>query len=174
MKLMVAMPFPFAGAPCTYCGDEIGLEGENDPDCRRCCPWGWEQRAEERTERSEPLAYYKRLIALRKANPAQRRGGCHLLTADPERQLYAFGRRVPDNRCIVAPSRSGHDQVFRLSPAVPATELPGNHPVARERVTVPARQAIIVRLGDPGGGIGRAAAVPGVRHGPGEREQHVL
>ena len=34
------------GAPCVYYGDEIGLEGANDPDCRRAYPWdesGWDQ-----------------------------------------------------------------------------------------------------------------------------------
>jgi glycosidase len=42
LKLMVAMQFTYAGAPCIYYGDEIGLEGDKDPDCRRCYPWGWE------------------------------------------------------------------------------------------------------------------------------------
>jgi len=45
LKLMVAMQFTYAGAPCVYYGDEIGLEGDKDPDCRRCYPWGWEKRA---------------------------------------------------------------------------------------------------------------------------------
>ena len=34
------------GAPCVYYGDEIGLEGANDPDCRRSFPWdptAWDQ-----------------------------------------------------------------------------------------------------------------------------------
>ena len=34
------------GAPCIYYGDEIGLEGANDPDCRRAFPWdesAWDQ-----------------------------------------------------------------------------------------------------------------------------------
>ena len=34
------------GAPCIYYGDEIGLEGANDPDCRRSFPWdeaAWDQ-----------------------------------------------------------------------------------------------------------------------------------
>jgi neopullulanase len=34
------------GAPCVFYGDEIGLEGANDPDCRRAFPWdesAWDQ-----------------------------------------------------------------------------------------------------------------------------------
>ena len=45
LKLMVAMQFTYAGPPCIYYGDDIGLEGDTDPDCRRCYPWGWEKRA---------------------------------------------------------------------------------------------------------------------------------
>ena len=39
LQLMTAMQFTFEGAPCIYYGDEIGLEGGKDPDCRRCYPW---------------------------------------------------------------------------------------------------------------------------------------
>ena len=34
------------GAPCVFYGDEVGLEGANDPDCRRAFPWdesAWDQ-----------------------------------------------------------------------------------------------------------------------------------
>jgi len=160
LKLMVAMQFTCAGAPCIYYGDEIGLEGDKDPDCRRCYPWGWEQRAEERAQRSELLAYYKRLIAVRKANPALRHGAFHLLEADPRRQLYVFERRAPDNRCVVALNRSGHDQAFPVSPDLPAMELLSNQPIRGDRVTVPARQAVIVRFEEGRRRIGRRA-VPG-------------
>ena len=27
------------GAPCIYYGDEVGMEGGHDPDCRRAFPW---------------------------------------------------------------------------------------------------------------------------------------
>jgi|GEM_PF-472574 len=146
LKLMVAMQFTCAGAPCIYYGDEIGLEGDKDPDCRRCYPWGWEKQADDRVQRAQLLAYYKTLIAVRKANPALRRGAFHPLEADPQRQLYAFERRCPDNHCIVALNRSGHDHALALSPDLLATELLSNHPIRGDRVTVPARQAIIVRL----------------------------
>jgi len=146
LKLMVAMQFTCAGAPCIYYGDEIGLEGDKDPDCRRCYPWGWEKQSDDRVQRAELLAYYKTLIAVRKANPALRRGAFHPLEADPQRQLYAFERRCPDNHCIVALNRSGHDHALALSPDLLATELLSNHPIRGDRVTVPARQAIIVRL----------------------------
>ncbi len=37
--LAMAAQFTAIGAPMVYYGDEVGLEGENDPDCRRTMPW---------------------------------------------------------------------------------------------------------------------------------------
>ena len=146
LKLMAAMQFTCTGAPCIYYGDEIGMEGDKDPDCRRCYPWDWEQQAEKRGQRSELLDYYKKLITVRKDNPALRHGVFHTLEADPHHQFYAFERHSPDNHCIVALNRSDHDHALPLSPDLLATELLSNHPIRDDHVTVPARQAIIVHL----------------------------
>ncbi|MBL8254714.1 MAG: glycoside hydrolase family 13 protein, partial [Candidatus Competibacter sp.] len=146
LKLMAAMQFTCTGAPCIYYGDEIGMEGDKDPDCRRCYPWDWEQQAGERDQRSELLDYYKRLIAVRKDNPALRHGVFRTLEADPHHQFYAFERHSPDSRCIVALNRGDRDRALPISPDLLATELLSNHPIRDDHVTVPARQAIIVRL----------------------------
>jgi alpha-glucosidase len=39
MKLAATLLFTRPGVPCIYYGDEIGLQGGPDPDCRRCFPW---------------------------------------------------------------------------------------------------------------------------------------
>jgi alpha-glucosidase len=39
MKLAVTLLMSYPGVPCIYYGDEIGLEGGPDPDCRRCFEW---------------------------------------------------------------------------------------------------------------------------------------
>ncbi len=40
-KLRLAYQFLLAypGAPAIYYGDEVGLEGGKDPDCRKAFPW---------------------------------------------------------------------------------------------------------------------------------------
>lgn len=63
MKLLAAMQLLLPGMPFIYYGDEIGMTGGPDPDCRRGMLWD-----ESRQDR-EMLAYYKRLIAIRKAYP---------------------------------------------------------------------------------------------------------
>ena len=32
-------PVYLVGMPCTYYGTEIGMTGENDPDCRKAFDW---------------------------------------------------------------------------------------------------------------------------------------
>jgi Alpha amylase, catalytic domain len=105
---------------------------------------------------------------------------------NPEVQDYFLGvassmrfeRRAPDNRCVVALNRSGHDQAFPVSPDLPAMELLSNQPIRGDRVTVPARQAIIVRCEEGRRRIGRRA-VPGAFWASASRtgvsqEQHAL
>ena len=39
MKVAATLLFTWPGVPCIYYGDEIGLQGGPDPDCRRCFDW---------------------------------------------------------------------------------------------------------------------------------------
>ncbi len=67
--------FTLPGAPCVYYGDEIGLEGGADPDCRRSFPWdesSWDHVLRD---------HVRRLAALRHAHPALRRGSFRALLA---------------------------------------------------------------------------------------------
>jgi len=56
-----------------YYGDEIGLSGGEDPDCRRTFIWD-----KERQDR-ELLAFFKKLIQLRKQEKILRQGKVHEL-----------------------------------------------------------------------------------------------
>ena len=93
LRLAVLFVFTFPGAPCIYYGDEIGLSGGHDPDCRRAFPWDparWNAGL---------LDYYKRCIGLRKSHPALRRGGYRVLHCAND--VYAFERVVNAERVIV-------------------------------------------------------------------------
>ena len=64
MKLLAAIQLLLPGMPFIYYGDEVGMTGAHDPDCRRGMLWD-EQRQDQAM-----LAYYRRLIQIRKAYPA--------------------------------------------------------------------------------------------------------
>jgi len=87
LKLATLFQMTFPGAPCVYYGDEIGMEGSDDPDCRRAFPWD-----EARWDR-DLRDTFRRAIALRKAHPALRRGRLLRLHADDENGIYAFARQ---------------------------------------------------------------------------------
>jgi glycosidase len=76
------------GAPLVYYGDEIGMEGEDDPDCRRCMEW--DASKHDRTL----LETYRTLILLRREKPWLAWGAFEDLVADDERELYVYRRRA--------------------------------------------------------------------------------
>lgn len=67
-RLLFALLFGLPGAPGIYYGDEIGMEGGKDPDCRRAFPW---DRSAWETGRRDLIT---RLIRLRGARLELRRG----------------------------------------------------------------------------------------------------
>ena len=68
MALAAVLQMSFMGSPSIYYGDECGMEGGNDPDCRRCMIW-------EESRRDRKLyELYRKLIRLRKQEMALRTG----------------------------------------------------------------------------------------------------
>ena len=62
-KAAVALQLLWPGTPFIYYGDEYGLTGAQDPDCRRGMLW------DEERQNKEIYAWYRNLIAIRKQYP---------------------------------------------------------------------------------------------------------
>ncbi len=94
VDLAVLLLFTLPGAPCVYYGDEIGLGGGHDPDCREAMPWDrpdvWDR---------ERLARFRELIALRHAHPALRTGEADVVYA--RRGVVAVRRRSAEEDLLV-------------------------------------------------------------------------
>lgn len=83
------------GAPCIYYGDEIGMEGGKDPDCRRCFPWNKKQW-------NRPLQEFIRsLIALRNQHAALRDGAFIPLYSNNEAGIAAYARQNESERFLI-------------------------------------------------------------------------
>lgn len=68
MKQAALFQMTFEGAPSIYYATEIGMAGENDPDCRRPMRW------DEETWDHDMLSFYKLIIGLRHQYPQLRKG----------------------------------------------------------------------------------------------------
>jgi len=102
LRLAFLFMLSYPGAPCVYYGDEIGVDGEHDPGCRKSFPW------EENKWDKNLLSCVKELIALRKKNPTLRRGDFRRLwSADG---IYAFSRSLDSSTIIVALNTSESTQ----------------------------------------------------------------
>ena len=94
VKLAAVLMFTFPGAPCIYYGDEVGVLGGPDPDCRAGFPW---DRSDEWDHGL--LEAFRSLIALRSSEYSLRHGDYQTLTADGD--LYAFSRTTDQSGVIV-------------------------------------------------------------------------
>lgn len=94
LKLATLFQFCYPGAPCIYYGDEIGMQGGRDPDCRRSFDW------DETNWNKDLHAYFKEVVKLRKAHSALRRGVYESLSANDH--LYVFGRRNEQEKLVIA------------------------------------------------------------------------
>jgi cyclomaltodextrinase/neopullulanase len=93
VELATLLLFTFPGAPCIYYGDEVGLPGGIDPDCRRNFPdpADWDLSLQ---------ALHKELIRLRLAYPALRIGQYQVLLAEGEG--FIFSRFLDEEVLIIA------------------------------------------------------------------------
>lgn len=86
-KLAAAMQLLLPGMPMVYYGDEVGMEGGPDPDCRRGMLW------EESRQNRECLEYYRRLIRIRHDFPGLTKGKPVKEQADDDKGLLYMERR---------------------------------------------------------------------------------
>jgi len=92
-RIATLLQFTLPGVPCVYYGDEAGLEGCEDPFCRRCYPWDHED--------AEIMDWYSSLIRLRRENAVFAGGSYHTVKA--ENGFFAFQRyKSGKSLCVVA------------------------------------------------------------------------
>ncbi len=97
LKIAITALFTYIGVPCVYYGDEIGLEGREDPDCRRTFPW------DESLWNHDLREYYHGLIQLRKSEKVLQEGA--FLTLFAEDDVYAYARVLEDEAIITVLNR---------------------------------------------------------------------
>ena len=127
-KLFVIMQMTYVGAPMIYYGDEVGMWGANDPDCRKPMVWDDIRYADEiynpdGSIRNKPdkveinyalLAHYKKMIQIRNTHKALQTGDFKTLITDDKKEIYAFSRNYKDETVIVILNNSNFSQDITL------------------------------------------------------------
>ncbi len=127
-KLLLLHQYTFIGSPHIWNGDEVGMWGADDPDCRKPIVWGDIKYEDEKTAYNPAskripdkvipdtalLAYYKSLIKMRRANPVLSTGDLKFIAADDEKQLLAYSRSDGKNLLYAVFNRSGKEQELEI------------------------------------------------------------
>ena len=95
LELAAMFAMTYVGAPHIYYGDEIGMEGGRDPDCRRPFIWDYERDP----KRVALLEYYRKLTRARHSSPALRTGDFTTVATDG--RLYGYVRSGGGDQFLV-------------------------------------------------------------------------
>jgi len=112
-SLALIFQMTYVGTPTIYYGDEYGMMGGGDPDCRRT--FDWSRIAPD----NSTVALAHKLISIRNRYPALRTGSFITLKVDDDTSVFVFGRFDKQNRIAVVLNNSSSDK----SLAVPLNKL---------------------------------------------------
>lgn len=99
----------YPGTPCIFYGDEYGMTGGDDPDCRKCMEWHPDMRDE------ELLDFFKTLIHLRTAIPALSTGRYRMLQAEGGNPAIVYERITDGSHALIWINHSGEPAEVSLA-----------------------------------------------------------
>ena len=161
--LHLAFVLTIRGTPQLYAGEEVAMEGGDDPDNRRDFPGGFAGDARSAFTRAGRTAAEQRmfewtrdLLRLRREHAALRRGA--LLDLHFDEDSYAYARRDGAETVVVALNRAAAPKEMtlpaayldardgaRLEPLLAAGDRPAVA-AGSLKLNVPARSAVVYRL----------------------------
>ena len=95
LKIAVALQLLLPGMPFIYYGDEYGMTGGDDPDCRRGMVW------DAKYQDADIYEWYRKLIRLRKAHPALTEGKEVARWCDDEKGILVWTRELEGEKTTV-------------------------------------------------------------------------
>lgn len=144
LRLAVFLQMLLPGNPMIYYGNEIGLEGMEDPDNRRCMDWN-------QVDGNVLLDWYKRLIAVRNQEIVLQKGDLMILEASDESGLLIFTRGLNGETiyCIANFSESHLVQnIMELLPSGGYRELITKLKIQEKLTLEPSQALVLKRLTD--------------------------
>ena len=126
--LLLIHQFTFIGAPQIYYGEEVGMWGADDPDCRKPMIWDDIVYEDERTafdptksRQVDPVRpdttlklFYENLCKMRKENPVLVYGDLSFSVADDKKMVLAYSRWMGKKEIVVVFNRSFKPQSVKV------------------------------------------------------------
>ncbi|MCB0102330.1 MAG: DUF3459 domain-containing protein [Anaerolineales bacterium] len=137
LKMAMFFLFTYPGAPCIYYGNEVGVDGAHDPDCRKSFPW------DESKWDKDLHAYVKSLTALRHKYETLRHGDYKRMYSANE--VMAYGRIHNGEEIVMAINVADEERTVPLPIGKKAKALFGNPVINGEQVTIPARSGVVIK-----------------------------
>jgi glycosidase len=122
--LLLVGQFTFIGAPHIWNGDEVGMWGADDPDCRKPVVWSdityEDEKAAYDPSKTRPadkvspdtalLTIYKGLTRMRRDNPVLSYGELNFIVADDQKMILAYTRTLGKEEIVAMFNRSGKEE----------------------------------------------------------------
>jgi neopullulanase len=145
LQLALTFIFTYPGAPCIFYGDEIGLMGKQDPECRQ--PFLWDKSNWNQDLRD----FVKGLTTLRTLHKALRWGKYeHIYSKDG---VYAFIRSYDDETVLIALNADEEERTIEVSLQGSSrgkkrilfgqADIENNRGIIR--ITIPHRSGVVIR-----------------------------
>ena len=124
-KLIAAFQVLYLGSPMIFYGDEAGMWGSNDPDCRKPMVWADkkydpeihnpDQSVHDKDEvafNADLFNWYQKFIGLRKKYKSIQLGDFTTIAKDDAKKLYVFSRKYKNEEVIVVVNRGNSPVKF--------------------------------------------------------------
>ena len=96
LKLAFALQMTLPGMPMIYYGDEVGMQGGKDPDCRRGMLW------DENKQNGGIFDYYKKWIKIHKKYSSLKNGEFKTIYVNDDANVYIFKRFNENEELYIA------------------------------------------------------------------------
>ncbi|WP_016957439.1 glycoside hydrolase family 13 protein [Catenovulum agarivorans] len=129
-KYFAVLQMTYVGAPMLYYGDEVGMWGANDPDCRKPMLWddiqyqnevfnpdGSKRKADVVKANMALKQHYQQLIKIRNQHPALQLGDFNVVKADDANNVFAFARSYQGETIWVVFNNQTNQQTIQLDAA---------------------------------------------------------
>ena len=126
-RFIVGIQMTLPGAPMVYYGDEAGMWGGDDPDCRKPMVWpdlNYEPETSHPFNKPRPIDdvsfnqglfdWYKKLIHIRNENPVLALGDINFFLIDNENEILGYQRTLGDDKFYIILNNKNKTADYKL------------------------------------------------------------